>query len=882
MARETILIVDDNRQIADFLAGTALPGMGFQSVVAYDGRSGLKYVRDHQIAKDLLLLDLQLPDMSGLDFLRRMNELGFKVPTILCTAHGSERVAADAFRLGVQDYLTKPIDLDQLKDSINRALSETRLRRETEALTAQLQEQVAWLTALSQLGRTVTSTLDRDEVFRRVVEAGVFLTKAEEGFLALLDQESGQLYLHAAKNIDVDQITTMRLPVTDSNVGQVMKTQRPLRLGKSQSSQLLKVSTGFLVHSMLIVPILARGVPLGVLSVDNRTARRAFKENDETVLMSLADYAGVALENAHLYQQAQQEINERKRIESALRESDERYELAVAGANDGLWDWDMRTNAIYYSPRWKEMLGYEEHEITNSPNEWFGRVHPEDIAKLKANLSSHGKKESSHFECEQRVKHKDGTYLWCNSRGMAVWDTKGNVVRIAGSQTDITLKKQADFKLLRDALYDGLTGLPNRTLFNDRLKHSIEFSRRNPKYMYAVLFMDLDRFKDVNDSLGHAVGDQLLINVARLLESILRPSDTVARLGGDEFVILIEGINSINDATIVADRLQDKLRTTYLIEGQSLYVSASIGIVLSLSGYDRSEDVLRDADIAMYRAKASGRARYEIYDAVMRQRILERLALESELRKALDANQLLVYYQPIIDISSGWVTGFEALVRWDHPSSGLMSPNQFLPLAEETGLIIPIDRTVLRQACHQTAEWQKQYPKHQKLSISSNISSRQINQPDFIDFLNQVLRESKLDASCLLLEITENTIMENYDQTFQTLQSLRKLGIQIHIDDFGVGYSSLNYLSRFPINSIKIDRSFVQMMTTDSSYMKIVQAIIRLTHSLGLSVTAEGVETQDQLAQLRALDCEYIQGYLVSKPLDSKEATKLLISDKAL
>lgn len=882
MPQETILIVDDNTQIADFLAGTALPGMGYQPVVAYDGRSGLKLVRQNQRPVDLLLLDLQLPDMSGLDFLRRMNDLGFQIPTILFTAHGSEQVAAEAFRLGVQDYLTKPLDLDNLKVAINRALTETRLRRETAALTTQLQDQVAWLTALSQLGRTVTSTLDRDEVFRRIVEAGVFLTKAEEGFLALLDQESGQLYLQAAKNIDADQITTMRIPVHDSNVGEVMSSMRPLRMSKSRSSHLLKVSTGFLVHSMLIVPILSRGMPLGVLSVDNRTVQRAFKEKDESVLISLADFASVALENAALYQQAQQEINERKRIEYALRESEERFTLAVSGAQDGLWDWDRRTDQVYYSPRWKEMLGYEESELSSSPDEWFERVHPEDIDKLRASLSAHETRLSPHFECEHRVRHKNGSYRWIHSRGMAVWDDAGSVTRIAGSQTDITRRKQAESKLLRDALYDPLTGLPNRTLFNDRLKHSIEFSRRSPKYMYAVLFMDLDRFKDVNDSLGHGVGDKLLVKVARLLESILRPSDTVARLGGDEFVILIEGINSINDATIVADRLQAKLHSTTLLEEHTLGITASIGIVLSLSGYDRPEDVLRDADIAMYRAKASGRARYEIYDAVMRERILERLALESELRKALEMDKLVVHYQPIVEIANGWVTGFEALVRWNHPISGLMSPAQFLPLAEETGLIIPIDRWVLRQACEQTAIWQREFPSHSKLSISANVSSRQINQSDFIDFLKDTLDETKLNSSCLLLEITENTIMENFDQTAHVLQQLRRLGIQIHIDDFGVGYSSLNYLSRFPINSLKIDRSFVRMMSEDSSYLKIIQAIIQLTHSLGLSVTAEGVETQEQLEQLRKLECEYIQGYLISKPIDSKEARKLLANNRVV
>jgi diguanylate cyclase (GGDEF)-like protein/PAS domain S-box-containing protein len=878
MTQETILIVDDNRQIADFLAGTALPGMGFRTLVAYDGRSGMKTVREQKESLDMLLLDLQLTDMSGLDFLRRMNEQGYNIPTILCTAHGSEQVAADAFRLGVQDYLTKPIDLEKLKEAINRALTETRLRRETANLTAQLQEQVAWLTALGQVGRSVTSTLDLDEVLRRIVDAGVFLTKAEEGFLALLDEQNGQLYLRAAKNIDANKVTTMRLPVSDTNVGEVLRTRHPLRLTKSPNALPIKVSTGYLVHSLIIVPILSRGAVMGVLQVNNRTVKRAFVEKDEAVMISLADYAGVALENAQLYQQAQQEISERKRIESALRDSEERFALAVSGAKDGLWDWDMRSNQIYYSPRWKEMLGYTEQELGNNPNEWLQRVHPEDIGSLKSNLSAHLKGKTSHFECEHRLQHKDGNYRWILSRGIAVWDAQGNVTRMAGSQTDITLRKQAEARLLRDALFDSLTGLPNRTLFIDRLKHSIEYSRRTQNYLYAVLFMDIDRFKDVNDSLGHAMGDTLLINMARLLESILRPNDTVARLGGDEFVILLDGINNISDATIVADRLQEKLHATSILDDHSIYVSASIGIVLSLSGYDRPEDLLRDADIAMYRAKANGRDRYEIYDAVMRQRILDRLALEGEMRKAIEAEELLVHYQPIIDVVNGRVIGFEALTRWKHPRLGILYPGQFLPLAEETGLIIAIDRWVLRRACEQTVAWQKRFPSSPPLSINVNISSRQIVQPDFIDYLKGILRETRLDVSCLDLEITENTIMENFDQTAIILQQLRQLGVQIHIDDFGVGYSSLSYLSRFPISALKIDRSFIHMMTTDVSYMKIVQAIIRLTHNLGLSVTAEGVETQEQLTQLRELECEYIQGYLISKPIDSQQATKLLSS----
>jgi diguanylate cyclase (GGDEF)-like protein/PAS domain S-box-containing protein len=638
----------------------------------------------------------------------------------------------------------------------------------------------------------------------------------------------------------------------------------------------LKVSTGYLVHSLLHVPILSKGIPLGVLSVTNRKNDIPFKEKDEIVLFSLADYAAVALENADLYQQARQEITERQRVEDALRESEERYSLAVRAANDGLWDWNLKKSQIYFSPRWKHMLGYSDQEISDNPNEWFNRVHPDDITQLRTNISAHLKGLSAHFECEYRIQHSNGSYRWMLSRGMAVIGDDKTAQRLAGSQTDITLRKQAEIKLLHDAFHDSLTEMPNRSLFIDRLKHVIERNKRDSSRIYAVLFLDLDRFKDVNDSLGHLTGDQLLVATAHLLQSILRPMDTVARLGGDEFVILLEEIKDVSDVTRVADRIQRKLMAATLLPNHTIFMSASMGIVLSTTGYDRPEDILRDADTAMYQAKENGRSRYEIFDSAMRDQIMLRLELESALRQAIEKEELDVYYQPVVDLKSGHTVWFEALVRWKHSERGLLLPGEFLPLADETGLIIQIDRLMMRKASKQLVQWQNQFPNDPPLGVSVNISGKHITQPDFVEYIVQILQESGLSAASLNLEITENAVMGNYEIILEVLDKLKTYGIQVQIDDFGVGYSSLNYLSHYSIKVLKIDRSFISKITKDHDYLKIVQAIIKLTHGLGLTVVAEGVETKEQLAQLNLLDCEYIQGKLISMPVDYSEIADLL------
>jgi diguanylate cyclase (GGDEF)-like protein/PAS domain S-box-containing protein len=871
MARETILVIDDNRQVANFLTHKVLPDLGFNTLVAYNGHKGLELIRGSQI--DVLLLDLQLPDMDGMQVLHTLAEEGRSLPTILITAHGSEQIAIDAFRLGVQDYLTKPVDADALNEAITRALSQNRWRLEKVRLSSQLQEQINWLKVLSKVGQSLTSTLDLDEVLRRIVEAGVHLTQAEEGFLAILDKTSGQLFLRAVKNIDANRVKTMRLPVMDNLLGSVVSSGKPVRTSKKADDPGLKVSTGYLVHSLLHVPIYSKGSVMGVLSVDNQFRRRSFSERDEMILTSLADYAAVALENAGLYEQARDEIQLRRQAEDALRESEERYALAVKGANDGIWDWDLRTNQIFYSSRWKAMLGYQENEVSGTTGEWFNRVHTEDAERLQLDIAAHLKGVTLQFENEHRILHKDGAYRWVLSRGIAVRSQDGTATRMAGSMSDITDRKYAEAKLLHNAFYDPLTNLPNRALFMERLRFAVERAKRHADYLYAVLFLDLDRFKNVNDSMGHLAGDQLLVSISRRIEAGRRSTDTIARLGGDEFVVLLDEINGSEDAIQIADWIQDALGQPFHLEGHEVEMTASIGIVLSTNGYERNEDVLRDADIAMYTAKANGKNRYEIFDPTMRKRVLERIELEADLRHALVNQELTVYYQPIISLADGHLVGFEALARWLHPKLGLLQPSEFIPLAEETGLIIALDRWVMREACRQMYAWHQEIPSIVYLTISVNLSGKQIVQPDLVSAVQTILEETQLNPKKLKIEMTENVIMDNSELTVAIFKELQALGVQVQIDDFGVGYSSLNYLSQFPINALKIDQTFVRSMNSNNSQSEIIQAIVMLTHRLGVGVIAEGMETMNQMTRLKELGCEFGQGYLVSAPL-SREATE--------
>jgi diguanylate cyclase (GGDEF)-like protein/PAS domain S-box-containing protein len=569
-----------------------------------------------------------------------------------------------------------------------------------------------------------------------------------------------------------------------------------------------------------------------------------------------------------------------KRAQEALKESEERYALASRGSNDGLWDWNLLTNVVHFSPRWKAMLGFKELEIGDRPEEWFDRIHDADRERVKQEIAAHQKEFTPHFESEHRMLHKDGSFRWMLSRGLAIQDAAGKTLRMAGSQTDITEGKVSD----------PLTGLPNRLLFIDRLGRIIKHAKRRKDHLFAVLFLDLDGFKMINDSVGHLIGDQLLLGVASRLEKCLRATDTVARLGesftvarlgGDEFTVLLDDLKDPSDAKRAAERLMKALTAPFILGGKEVFTSVSIGIALSNPAYEQADEILRDADTAMYRAKSLGKARYEVFDADMRASVMARLQLETDLRRALEREEFRNFYQPIVSLASGKIAGFEALLRWQHPTRGLLGPEEFIAVAEETGLIRELGWWNLREACRQISEWKAQPDADPELTISVNLSVKQFLQPNLVSDIKNLLRELAFPPESLKLEITESTVMGDPIAAVEMLLQIKALGIRLAIDDFGTGYSSLSYLHRFPLDTLKIDRSFISGMCEGGEGMEIARTIMPLASNLRLDVVAEGVETIEQVAFLKKLRCKFAQGFYFSRPLAAEAAGALLVGQPA-
>jgi diguanylate cyclase (GGDEF)-like protein/PAS domain S-box-containing protein len=561
-----------------------------------------------------------------------------------------------------------------------------------------------------------------------------------------------------------------------------------------------------------------------------------------------------------------------RRAEERLRASEERYALAAEGANDGLWDWDVAGRRLYVSARGKAMLGYAGDEMGDRPEEWLGRVHPEDVERVRAELASQQAGERALFESVHRLRHRDGGYRWAHVRGVALRGPDGRPVRMAGSITDVTERRVAEELLHHNALHDAVTGLPNRTLLLDRVGLALRRGTRHGRGC-ALLCLGLDGFKVINESLGHAAGDLLLAEVARRLEQALRSADTVARLGADVFAVLVDEMRDPAEVRIVADRVHEALAAPFELAGRTVFATASIGIAAAGED-DTAEALLRDADTAMYRAKGRGRARSEMYDAGMQAAALQRLHLESDLRGAVERGELTLAYQPLVSLADGRIAGFEALARWRHPDRGELLPAEFIPVAEETGLIVPLGRWVLREACRQMREWNRRYGA--ALSVNVNLSPRQFGDPGLAADVAQALRETELPASFLKLEITENLLMGDAGGAAATLEELKTLGVDLCIDDFGIGYSSLSYLHRFPIDTLKIDRSFITRLGADAQSEQIVRTILVLAQTLGLRAVAEGVETPEQAETLRSIGCEYAQGYRFSHPLPGNAAGAMI------
>ncbi|ABU59190.1 two-component system response regulator [Roseiflexus castenholzii] len=895
-----ILVVDDHDYIRNALA-RQLERAGHTVVLRSDGIQALEAVR--QQAFDLILLDILMPGMRGDRVLATLkSDPALRhIPVIVISGDQDLDLVAHCIELGAADYLGKPFNATILHARVNACLEQKRLRDTEQAYlrmrlqllstaadhpaTAHdptIQQAIRNSAGFEAVDQTLQAMLNRLEEEQRERQ------RAEEELRALnlmLEQRVAERTMLAEQRAEalkrseasLRQQTNLLLAVLDSMGDAVVVTDAAGRLilynsaavhmlgdrlmsllPSAPDTQVAQSPDGRSSLTPRDLPFARalRGESVNAAEVHLPAGDAGAEQWLSITARPLRDTEGLSGSVAIV-----RDVTEAKRAEAALRASEERYALAAQGANDGLWDWDLVNDRIYFASRWKAMLGYGDDEIGTSPDEWFSRVHPDDRERVELRLLAHTRRLIASFELEYRILHRDGAYRWMLCRGIAVWDASGRATRMVGSQTDITDRKRAEERLEYGILHDTLTGLPNRTLFMDRLSLALRRSQRE-RSLFAVLFLDLDRFKTINDSLGHAAGDELLVVVARRLEGVLRPGDTVARLGGDEFAVMLDRLDAPEDAEWIAERIQQALRAPLTIGGRTVYTTASIGLVLSNQGYERAEEIARDADTAMYQAKMGQRARYVVFDPDMRRKALSHFQLENDLRSAIEHGELCVYYQPIVALTSGRIVAVEALARWQHPQYGLIAPDQFIALAEEVGLINAIGQWVLQEACRQLRVWRTYYPHYADMWVNVNLSAHQLAQPDLVAQVADTIARNDVPARALKLEITENTFITHRDVAAAQLNDLRSLGVGVCIDDFGTGYSSLSYLSQFPVDTLKIDRVFINRLGAAREHREIVKAIITLAHSLGMTVVAEGVETLDQANELRALRCEYAQGWL--------------------
>jgi diguanylate cyclase (GGDEF)-like protein/PAS domain S-box-containing protein len=577
------------------------------------------------------------------------------------------------------------------------------------------------------------------------------------------------------------------------------------------------------------------------------------------------------------------------RMRRELADGNQLFQLITENAADMIAVVDGEGHRLYNSPAYQKVLGYSNEELSSGSS--IDQVHPSDRERVlraaqRARVTGKGQ------TLEYRMRDKQGAWHDLESTASPVPNAGGKVDRLVIVNRDVTERKRAEEMLAHNALHDSLTGLPNRNLFLDRLQHALTRARRHADYKIAVLFVDVDEFKVVNDSLGHAAGNELISQMSQRLSGSFRETDTLARpasveaevllnphglarMGGDEFTVLIEDVGSPSDAIRVAQRIQKKLAIPFEISGQKLVIATSVGVALSDNSYIQAADLMRDAEIAMYRAKQGGKARCEVFDPGMHSSAVRRLKLETDLRLGMERGELLVYYQPIVSLASGLIVGFEALSRWQRPD-GMVSPAEFIPVADETGLILPINRSLLLEACQQLRSWQTEFPCDPPLTMSVNITPRQFALPDLAKEIGVILETTGVAASTLHLEIMETIAMGNADRALDVLSELKGLGVCLSIDDFGIGYSSLSRLPKFPVDALKIDRVFISNMHHDRGSFEIVRLIIMLAHSVGLKVVAEGTETEEQIWELKQLGCEMAQGYLYSPPTDANTASELL------
>jgi diguanylate cyclase (GGDEF)-like protein/PAS domain S-box-containing protein len=729
------------------------------------------------------------------------------------------------------------------------------------------EEAVAERARLAVFAAEVATTLarggSRREMLQRCCQAmvehldaalGRIWTLAEGGEVLDLDASAG-LYSHTDG-------AHGRIPVGRFKIGLIAQERRPLLTNAVAGDPRIHDQEWVAREGLVSFaghPLVVQGRLVGVIGM---FARRPLSPATLQALESAANVVATAID--------------RTLAEQARGRSEQRFRALIENSSDLVSVLDATGRILYASPSTARVLGFPAEQLVGKELDHL--VHSEDRAHARSLVKELLKEEGRSMTGEVRLRDGSGQWRWL---GVTARNLLGEpaVEGLVFNYRDTTAQKRAEAQLHHDALHDALTGLPNRALLVERLERSVTRSHRHPGRRFAVLFLDLDGFKIVNDSLGHETGDRLLVELAPRIEGCLRTSDTCARLGGDEFVVLLDEIADVGGAVDVAERIQHQVGLPFSIGGREVTLSASIGIVVGEAGYRRADDILRDADIAMYRAKARGRARHEIFNAEMRQAAVSRLALRNAIRQAVDRHRLRVLYQPIVSLASGRLSGFEALVRWQDPERGLMLPDEFVPVAEESALIVSIDRWVLREACRQLRAWQRAVPAARALTMNVNVSSRHFTGAHFAEEIRALLGECELEPGALELEITESTIMDNVPVVDGVLGELKGLGVGVAIDDFGTGYSSLAYLARLPVDTLKIDRAFVAHLGTSGGPGEIVGTIVALARSLGMRVIAEGVETAPQRTRLRDLGCARAQGFLISPPLEAGAAGELVAGD---